>query len=90
MHVSCQSKKFLSKQTLRVLDLGIEHPCGGAERQVVAARGTGVRLGGHRRDNDHSARKAAVRADVALFEPFSPGTTQNAWANRAPGAVPGR
>lgn len=33
MHLSCQRKKFLSKQTPRVLDLGIDHSCGRAERQ---------------------------------------------------------
>ena len=43
MHLSCQCKKFVSKQTRRALDLGIEHRCGRAERQARgSARHRGV------------------------------------------------
>ena len=37
MHMSCQRKKFLSKQTPGFLDLGIERPCGRAERQCLGS-----------------------------------------------------
>jgi len=77
------AQEFPLKTDPRALDLGIEPSCRRAERQL---RGNARHRGApwpHRGDNDRCARKAAVRAHAALFEPFPPGTRQNARVNRA-------
>ncbi len=51
MHMSCQRKKFLLKQTPAASTSGQSTRADALNVRVVAARGTGM-LVGHRRDND--------------------------------------